>query len=127
MSPLKFVTGFARAKIDPDGAELRRARRLRRSAEHVRAPRDLESHESSRHDRGVQLCLQQSAGDSALPEIDVSFRARRDGLLDEDVTDLKTAARLEYTRHFAKAGHLIGEEIQHAIRDDNVSPPVGYG
>jgi hypothetical protein len=38
------------------------------------------------------LCFQQSAGNSASPEIDLSSPFLRDGVLDRDVSDLDSAA-----------------------------------
>ena len=49
------------------------ARLLRRSREHIRAPCDFEALEPGRFDRRLKLCLQQSAGDSALPEVDIAL------------------------------------------------------
>jgi hypothetical protein len=63
----------------------------------------------------VKLCIQQSAGDSALPEIDVSFAALRDRFLHEDVADLKATARLENACHFLESGKLVGKEVEHAV------------
>ena len=71
--PFLVIGSLSRTEVDPDRTELGGARRLRSAAEDIGAPGDLESHEPRGHDRGVQLCFQQSTGDSALPEIDVSF------------------------------------------------------
>jgi hypothetical protein len=86
--PLRLVARLPRPEVDANRTELRRIRCLRRAAEDVRAPRDLEVHESRSDDRRLELCFQQSAGDSALPEVDVALRAVTDGLLDQNVADL---------------------------------------
>ena len=92
--PFVRVASLARPEVDADRAKLRGTRRLRRSAEDVSAPRDGEIHESRCDDRRMQLCLQQSAGDSALPEVDVALRTFGHWFLDKDVTDLEPAAGL---------------------------------
>jgi hypothetical protein len=107
--PLRVVRRLSRPEVDPDRAELRGVRCLRRTAEDIRAPGDLEVHESRRDDRRLELCLQQSAGDSPLPEVDVALRAVADRLLDEDVADLQSASRFEHARHFAEARELVGK------------------
>lgn len=71
--PLRLGACLPRFEVDPLGAELRRAPGLRSAREHVRAPRDLEVDEPGGDDRRLKLRLQQSAGDSPLPEIDVAF------------------------------------------------------
>ena len=102
-------------EIDSHGAELRGARRLWRAGEDLGAPGDLEIDEPGRDNRCLKLCLQQSAGDSALPETDVSFATVRHGLLHEDVADLKATARLENACHFLESGKLVGKEVEHAV------------
>ena len=86
--PLRFVARLPRPEVDADRAELRGVRCLRRAAEDVCAPSDLELNEACRDDRRLELCLQQSAGDSPFPEVDVALRAVTNGLLDENVADL---------------------------------------
>jgi hypothetical protein len=76
------------AEVDAQRSELRGARCLRRTCEDVRAPRDLELDEPGSDDRRLELCFQQSAGDSALPQVDVALPAIADRLLHEDVADL---------------------------------------
>ena len=125
--PLGFVPRFSCAEVDSERAELRGARGLGRASVNLGAPRDLEIHEARRYHRCFKLCVQQSAGDSTLPEIDVLLALFRHCFLNQDVADLKTAARLENTRHFLESGELIGKEVQHAVRDDDVGPTVGHG
>ena len=102
-------------EIDSHGAELCGARRLWRAGEDLGAPGDLEIDEPGRDNRCLKLCLQQSAGDSTLPEIDVLFAFVRDCFLHEDVADLKATARLEHARHFLQSGKFVGKEIEHAV------------
>jgi hypothetical protein len=54
-------------EIDPDSAEARGTRLLGCIAKDVSSPRDLELLESYGGDRRLELCFQQSAGDSAGP------------------------------------------------------------
>jgi hypothetical protein len=113
--PLSFVARLSCSEIDSQGAELRCARRLRRAGVDVSAPGDLEIDEPGGDDRCLKLCIQQSAGDSGLPEIDVSFAIVRDCFLDEDVADLKATAGLEHTCHFLQPRKLIGKKVEDAV------------
>ncbi len=58
---------LARAVVDPDGAEGGGAGILGRAAEDFLPPGDLEALEAGSPDDGLELCFQQSAGDSASP------------------------------------------------------------
>jgi len=118
--PLPLVARLPRPEVDADRAELRGVRRLRRAAEHVRTPGDLEVHESRGDDRRLELCFQQSAGDSTRPQIDVTQSAVRERLADDNVGDLDTAARLEHTGDFGHGAFFLGDEVEHAIGDDDV-------
>ena len=126
LPPFSLVARLSRAKIDSEGAELSRARRLSGAGVHVAAPGDLEIDEARRDDSCLELCIQQSAGNSALPEIDVLLSLVGHCLLNEDVSDLEPPARLENTRNFLESGKLVGKEIEHAVRDDDVGPTVGH-
>jgi hypothetical protein len=98
---------------------------LGRAGINVAAPGDLEIDEPSRDDGCLELCIQQSAGDSTLPEIDVLFALCRHCFLNQDVADLKATLRLENARHFLESGKLVGKKIEDAVRDDDVGPGVG--
>src|SRR5581483_8168332 len=73
LSPLVLVRGLAGAEVDPERPEAGRATRLRRTAEDVRAPGNRKIDKTGGHDRGLELCVQQSPGNSASPEIDLAF------------------------------------------------------
>jgi hypothetical protein len=122
--PLVGTQRLPRSDVDPERAELRGARRLGRVRVDVDAIGDLESHEAGGDDRRPKLCLQQSAGDSALPQIDVAFRFVAEGLLHQDVAELQPPARLEHASHLLQPGELVREEIQHAVRDHDVRPTI---
>ena len=87
------------AEIDPQRPELGRARGLRRPGVDVHPCGDVEIHESGGDDRRPKLRLLKSAGNSAFPEIDVASGFVAHGLLDQNVADLKPAARLEHASH----------------------------
>ncbi len=110
-----FVTRLSCSEVDSQCAELRCARRLWRAGVYVSTPGDLEVDESGGDHCGLELCIQQSAGDSPLPEVDVSLALLRHGFLHEDVADLQAAGRLEHSRHLPQSGKLVGKEIQHTV------------
>src|SRR5690349_23637187 len=72
----------------------------------------------------MKLCFQQSTGDSALPEIDVALAGGAHRFLDQDVADLQPTTGLEHARHLGKSRDFVREEIQYAVRDDDVGPTV---
>ena len=127
LCPFSLVARLSRAEVDSQRAELRGARGLRCASIDVAAPGDLEIHEPRRDDGCLQLCIQQSAGDSTLPEIDVLLALFRYCLLHHNVADLKATARLENTRHFLESGKLVGKEVEDPVRDNHVGPTVGHG
>ena len=55
------------------------------------------------------LCFQQSAGNSAGPEVDVALALLAHRLLDRDVGELDAAARAEHTLDLREDGVLVGE------------------
>ena len=82
-----------RPEIDAQRAEFSRTRCLRGVGINVHTRCDLESHKACSDDRRLELCLLQSAGDSALPQVNIALCFAADRLLDENVTDLQAAAR----------------------------------
>jgi len=62
-------------EIDSDRAKRARAGCLRSAVEDLGLPGDLEIGETGSDDRRLQLCFQQSAGNSAGPEVDLLFAA----------------------------------------------------
>ena len=82
---------FTRAKIDTECSKTFRARLFGGSFKDILAPRDLKIGKPGCHDRGLELCFQQSAGDSAGPQIDVFPGAVAHFLLHRDVRDLQTS------------------------------------
>ena len=82
--------------VDTDGSEsLDILAGTRRSFKDIASPYDLEVLEAGGHDRGLELCFQQSTGYSVGPQVDVAFRSFRDRLAHQDVTNLKPATRTQ--------------------------------
>jgi hypothetical protein len=73
------------------------------------------------------LCFQQSAGNSASPEIDVAATFFADRLLDGHVGDLHPSSWAKDAEDFCKDGVFVWDEIDHAIGDHDVDALVGQG
>jgi len=111
LRPLGFIARFTRAEVDSEGAELRGARGLRCASVNIGAPGNLEINEPGGYHRCFKLCVQQSASDSPLPQVDVLLALFGHCFLNKDIADLKTASRLENARHFLESGELVGKEV----------------
>jgi hypothetical protein len=61
------------------------------------------------------LCFQQSAGDSAGPEVDVPLAFVGDGRLDGDVGDLDASAGAEDAGDLGEDGVFVGDEVDDAV------------
>ena len=85
--PFRFIGRLARLEVDAHGTEIGCAAFLWGAAEDVLAPCNFKIDESGHHDRYLQLCFQQSAGNSAGPEIDLPFSAVRDLSFHQNVGD----------------------------------------
>jgi hypothetical protein len=114
-SPLSIFARLPCSEVDSQRAELRGARGLWCASIDVSPPGDLKIDKPGGDHRCLELCIQQSAGDSALPQVDVLFSLFRHCFLNEDVAYLKAAARFEHTRHFPQSGKLVGKEVQHTV------------
>lgn len=97
--PLSFVAGFACTDGNSQRAKLRRAARLRSARENVPAPGDGEVNESGIHHGALELCFQQSAGNSTSPEGDILLVLIGDRGLDENVAELEPPAWHEHAGH----------------------------
>ena len=86
------ISGLLGPKVDPDGPELTRARRLRCSSKDFGLPGDFKIGETGSDDRRFQLRLQQSPGNSAGPEINFSLRLLWHFAIDHDVCNLQASA-----------------------------------
>jgi hypothetical protein len=70
------------------------------------------------------LCFQQSAGNSAGPEVDVSPALFIDRILDGHVGDLHPPAGAKHAEDLRKDGVFVRNEIDHAIGDHDVDALV---
>jgi hypothetical protein len=95
---------FARAEVDAQRAKGSSTGMLRCATEDISAPGDLKALKASHLDGCLQLCFQQSPGNSPRPEINMLSGRRGNRLLDQDVADLQAATRLEHPIHLAKYG-----------------------
>jgi hypothetical protein len=73
------------------------------------------------------LCFQQSAGNSAGPEIDVSTTFFADRLLDRHVGYLHPSSGAKDAENFREHGVFVRNEIDYAVGDHDVDALVGKG
>jgi len=79
---------LARPKVHAQCAKVGGTAGLWCAGEDIGTPGDLEPNETGGHDRSLDLCIQQSAGNSASPEIYLAFRALGNWPLHQDIADL---------------------------------------
>ena len=125
--PFLLMCRLARAEVDALCPEFCGTARLRRATEDVRLPGDLEVNESRRHDRGLQLCFQQSTSNSAGPQIDLLFRVLWHRLLHQDIPDLKATAGFEHASHLLQGREFVWPQVEHTVGDDHVGPAIRDG
>ena len=101
LGPFRLARRLARPDVDAERAEAGGAARLWGTAEDIGAPGDRKIDEASGDDRRPELCFQQSAGNSASPEVDLVFGTLRHCPLDQNVAKLQASARFEHARHLA--------------------------
>ncbi len=87
--------------------ERRRAGLLSGAAEHIAVQADFKVFKPGSLHKGPKLCFQQSAGDSASPQVYVFLRRIWNGFLDNDIADLHPAAGLKDTVDLTKNGQLV--------------------
>ena len=87
--------------------ERRRAGLLGCAAEHVAVQADFKIFKPGSLHKGPALCFQQSAGDSASPQVYVFLRGIWNGFLDDDIADLYPAAWPKNTVHLTKHGPFV--------------------
>lgn len=109
------------------GAELRGIGFVFASRKDIHFVRHHRVHEARECERLPPLCLQQSTGNSAAPEVDVIARVLRNLLVDEDVANLHSSAGLEHTEHLAEDGRLVRAEVDDTVADDDVGGRVING
>jgi hypothetical protein len=105
-------------------------RRLRRFAaahrERRRRSSDSKILESCIGDLGCQFCFQQSAGNSPRPQVDVAPGTLWDWLLNQDIGNLESPARLENSVQLLEDSVFVWGQVDRAIGDDDVCPLVRH-
>jgi hypothetical protein len=93
---------FPSAEVDAHGAKGCGTGLLRGTAEYITTPGDFKVVKPGRQDNRFKLCVQQSASNSARPQINLSLCFFRDGLLNQDISDLYSSAWPQHPVHFAE-------------------------
>ena len=73
------------------------------------------------------LCIQQSAGNSGRPELDLALALLRYRPLNRHVGELDATAGPKHTVDRRERRLLVRDEIDHTVRDDDVEAPVVEG
>jgi len=86
--PFPLIGGLARPEVDALRPKLGGAARLGCAIVDIAVPGDLKRHESGGHDRGLELRIQQSTGNSAGPQIYLAFGIGRHRFQHRNIADL---------------------------------------
>lgn len=86
-----YLAGLAGEHGHPAGVELGGVGLVFAAREHVNLVRHDDIDEAGQRQDLAPLCIQQSAGNSATPEVDVVFRVLGHLLMHEDIADLDAA------------------------------------
>lgn len=97
-----YWKGFTRPEVDAQRPEFGGAGLLGCATENVLPPGELKILKTDSRDDRFQLCFQQSAGNSAGPQVDVFLCLFRDSPLNHDVANLDAAPWLEHSVHLLK-------------------------
>ncbi len=89
------------SESNAERAEISGAAGLFGASVHIGARVDFEADKTRGCYSQRDLSFQESTGNSTSPERDVFFGALRNGLLDQDVTNLEAPTRLEHACHLA--------------------------
>ena len=127
LCPFLIVDRFSCPEVDSQRSKVGCAGCLRRALEDIALPGDLEIDKTRGYHRSLKLCFQQSAGNSACPQIDITSGALGDRFLHQDVTNLQPPAGLEHPRHFLQGGWFIRNQIEDAVGDHHIRPAVLHG
>ena len=98
---------FLCLEIHSECAELSRAGFLWRISIDIFSPGDLKIQETRFRDYRFQFCFQQSAGDSAGPEVDLQFSRIGHGFLDNYVRYLQSSFRFQRSVQLLEDTKLI--------------------
>lgn len=124
--PFHLLPRLPRTEGDSVCAISERTRFLWCANVNIFLPDDLKIDKSDLANQLLQVCFQQSTGNSPCPEIDIHLRFRRHLFTYHDIGDLKTSTRPEYTQHFLKNFGLAWYQVEHAVRDHDVDRAIGW-
>src|SRR5207244_11924748 len=119
--------GTAGSNRIAEGAELPSALLSACSRECVERIRQLDVDQARAADHRLPPRARQGAGDSTRPEIDVTKRLLRDTALKADVRYRHPASGLKHPKDLTVDAELVGAEIDHAIGDHDIRPPIFDG
>ena len=123
----EFLHRLAGAECDTLRAEVQGVRGVGRVHVTVVLVDDLPVLKTSRAHGAEQLCIQQSAGNSARPERDVVQCAVGYLPFHKDVAHLQASARLEDAEPLAQGLGLVEGQVEDAVADDHVREGIGDG
>ncbi len=86
-----------------------------RAAEAIEPGRDAHAVKAQVPQERHELCLRQSAGDSARPEIDVAARALFQFHVEHDVRKLQPAARAQDAVYLPECFLFFRHQVEHAV------------
>ena len=109
-----------RVDVDACHAVLARHLLLGGALERIEPLADLDALEADVLEQPQELCLRQSAADSTGPQVDVTPYGFRQLRGDHDVRVEEATPRAEDPQHLGEGAPLVGREVQHAVRDDDV-------
>ena len=111
-------------------------RRLRRAIGHVRSAEGwavndaiiqtvfgdipLDLRDAQLPEDGDQLCLRQSAGDSARPQVNVAASVFVELGVEDDIAQLQASPWPQDAPDFRKGFFLFRDEVEHAVRNHHV-------
>src|SRR5213078_5284946 len=93
-----------------------------RTAERVDWLTDADADEADLVEHRLPACARQATGNSAGPQVDVAQRLGRHGLAVGDVGELQVSTGSKHTPDFTERGSLVGTQIDHPVRDEDVGP-----
>lgn len=123
----EFLHRLAGAECDTLRAEVQRVRGIGRVHITVVLVDDIAFFKTSRAHGAEQLCIQQSAGNSARPEGNIIQCAIGYLPFNENIADLQSSARLEDAEPLAQGLGFVEGQVEDAVADDHVREGIGDG
>src|SRR5207302_2603607 len=99
----------------------------RRAAEGIALWSDFDVDEAGVLEHLLPSRTGEPAGDSAGPEVDVAQRLGWHGSTVGDVGELQTSVRAEHAADLREDCALVGAQVDHSIRGDDIGPAVVDG